>query len=63
MSLALLAPSADLLEGMAYPQAAYLVIFAALFGYCLRLQFAQRALRRRLEEAERRLQELTNEGR
>ena len=53
----------DPLFGLPYARAAYLVIFAAFFGYCAWLQLGQRSLERRLEEAERRLEPGSNEGR
>lgn len=41
--------------GTGWALAAYVVIFAAFFGYLARLHVAQRRLRRRLEDLERRL--------
>ncbi len=61
MSLALL--SSDPMFGLPYARASYLVIFGALFGYGAWLHLSQRVLRRRLEEAERRLGTSPNEGR
>lgn len=52
---ALLLLKTDPLFGLPYAQAAYLVIFGALFAYVLRLHLAHRALERRLEQAERRI--------
>jgi CcmD family protein len=46
----------DPLFGLPFARAAYLVIFGALFAYLLRLHLAHRALARRLEEAERRME-------
>lgn len=59
MSSALL--TTDPLFGLPYAQAAYLVIFGALFGYVAWLHVGHRALRRRLEEAENRLSAASNE--
>ena len=60
MSLLLL--QTDQMFGLPYARAAYLVIAAALFGYLLRLRFAQRALARRLEDAESRLEAAEGAG-
>ena len=52
----LLLTKTDPLFGLPFARAAYLVIFGALFAYVLRLHLAQRALERRLGEAERRME-------
>lgn len=61
MSPALLAT--DPMFGLPYAQASYLVIFGALFGYVAWIHLGHRALRRRLDEAERRLGAGSNEAR
>lgn len=61
MSPALLAT--DPLFGLPHAQASYVVIFAAFFGYVVWLHRGQRALRRRLEDAERRQGASSNEDR
>lgn len=50
-------PADDLSFGTEWAVAAYVVIFAALFGYLLRLHLANSALRRRVEELEKWLRE------
>jgi hypothetical protein len=61
MTLALL--TTDPMFGLPYAQASYLVIFGALFGYVAWLHLGHRSLRRRLDEAERRLGATSNESR
>ena len=61
MNLALL--TTDPMFGLPFARASYLVIFGAFFAYVAWLHLGHRSLRRRLEEAERRLAAGPNEAR